>query len=184
MPNHVRTVIKFKNLKKKDDFDFILRMIARPLASGDDMFTPDHEDWVIDFNKIIPEPQTIEECPRDCIRTEMSHVEADEDRPWFDWYRWRINHWDTKWGAYDGYTKRGKSYLAFVFSTAWSISLPIINRLTVLGYDFEVLYADEDLGCNCGKITYKTGDSEITHLCEHEAFKDTRGFAERLWDKY
>lgn len=68
MPNHVKTVIKFRNLKKKEDFDFIINAIARPLTEKDSMFTPDHEDWAIDFNKIIPEPETIDECPAIHIR--------------------------------------------------------------------------------------------------------------------
>ena len=74
MPNHIRTVIKFKNLKKEDDFEFITRMIARPLTEKDDMFTPDHEDWMIDFNKIIPEPKTKEECP-------AMHIRKSERKP-------------------------------------------------------------------------------------------------------
>lgn len=68
MANHVKTVIKFRNLKKKEDFDFIINAIARPLVKRDTMFTPDHDDWTIDFNKIIPEPETIEECPEKHIR--------------------------------------------------------------------------------------------------------------------
>ena len=35
MPNHVKTVIKFRNLKKKEDFDFIINAIARPLTERD-----------------------------------------------------------------------------------------------------------------------------------------------------
>lgn len=62
MPNHVRTVIRFKNLKAPDDFDVLTRMLARPLESSDKMFRPDRSDWIIDFNKIIPEPTTPEEC--------------------------------------------------------------------------------------------------------------------------
>lgn len=74
MPNHVKTVIKFRNLKKKEDFDFIINAIARPLTERDCMFTPDHEDWMIDFNKIIPEPETIDECPAIHIRpSERKH---------------------------------------------------------------------------------------------------------------
>lgn len=33
MPNHVRTVVKFKNLKSEDDVKFILNMIASPVLT-------------------------------------------------------------------------------------------------------------------------------------------------------
>lgn len=68
MPNHVRTVIKFKNLKGDSDKFFLLRMLARNLTPKDDMFTPAHPDYIIDFDKIIPEPKTIEECPAKHLR--------------------------------------------------------------------------------------------------------------------
>lgn len=74
MPNHVRTVIRFRNLKKKEDFDFLTNAIARPLTERDDLFTPDHEDWIIDFNKIIPEPETIDDCP-------AMHIRKSERKP-------------------------------------------------------------------------------------------------------
>lgn len=184
MPNHVRTVIKFKHLKTKDDFDFIIHMIARPLPPSDDMFTPDHEDYIIDFNKIIPEPTTEEECPKWALLDKGDSIEVESDRPWFNWYRWRLEKWDTKWGAYDGYTIREKTSLAFVFSTAWSTSMPIIRRLMILNYDFEVLYADEDWGHNCGKIIYKAKTQDYTYTFDDDVSKDPKAFAKRIWDKY
>lgn len=81
MPNHVRTVIRFRNLKKKEDFDFLTNAIARPLTEKDDMFTPDHEDWIIDFNKIIPEPETIDECPTMHIRESERKRGGNNARP-------------------------------------------------------------------------------------------------------
>lgn len=184
MPNHVRTVVKFRNLKGDGDKLFLLRMLARNLKETDDLFTPDHPDYIMDFNKIIPEPRTIEECPESCIRTESSYVEEDTERPWFDWYKWRIHHWDTKWGAYDGYTEQGNTFLTFVFSTAWSLALPIMEKLTRLGYDFTVYYADEDYGANCGKIIYNAKSNEWTHLTEKEVSSNPTNYAKRIWDRY
>lgn len=184
MPNHVRTVIRFKNLKEKDDFECLTRMLARPLAKKDDMFTPDHEDWIMDFNKIIPEPETIDECPEKFRRTEKKDtIETLEDRPWFNWYAWRLTYWGTKWGAYDGYCIQGATTFTFVFSTAWSVATPIINKLPLLGFNFEVLYADEDLGVNCGKLWYNAKAKEWTRIDE-EAMGNARDFARRIWDKY
>lgn len=79
MPNHVRTVIKFKNLKGDGDKIFLLRMLARNLKETDDMFTPDHLDYIMDFDKIIPKPKTIEECPEKHIRkSEQLWTQDDE----------------------------------------------------------------------------------------------------------
>lgn len=113
-----------------------------------------------------------------------SHVAEEPGRPWFNWYTWRLEYWDTKWGAYDGYTIRGKSCLTFVFSTAWSVATPIIKRLKVLGYDFSVMYADECWGSNCGKFEYDSETGDIVHLWEDEAVKDTYSFSKRIWDEY
>lgn len=113
-----------------------------------------------------------------------SHVSEDPERPWFNWYTWRLEYWGTKWGAYNGYTTCEKTSIAFVFSTAWSVALPIINRLRILGYDFTVLYADEDLGSNCGKYEYNSHTGELFSWYEHEYCKDTVAFARRIWDRY
>lgn len=184
MPNNVRTAIKFRNLKNVNDKIFLLRMIAKELEPTDDMFAPDHPNYIIDFNKIIPQPKCEAECPSAYLHPEISHVKPLKDRPWFNWYKWNCERWGTKWGAYNGYTKQGKTYLTFVFSTAWSLALPIVERLKILGYDFDVYYADEDLGCNCGKIIYKAQTNEWTHLYEDELDTDKCKYAKRIWNRY
>lgn len=175
MPNHVRTIVKINKLKK-DDIDIVLNLIASPLI--EDRPT----EYAIDFNKIIPEPETEDECPEEYKVNKESHVELLKDKPWFDWYKWHIDHWGTKWGAYSCYTKIGKSYIKFVFSTAWSVAQPIIERLSLLGFPLEVKYADEDWGSNCGVITWSREQG-----WEIQFAKDMRNperFARDLWDKY
>ena len=179
MPNHVRTVIKISKLKK-DDIDIVLNLIATKLEDPD---YPDEvkDDYVIDFNKIIPEPTTIEECPEECRvkSAKEAHISEDEARPWFNWYEWHCTYWGTKWGAYDGYTIIGKSFIQFVFSTAWSLAYPVIQKLALMGYNIEVKYADEDIGSNCGKLTY-TSEQGWTHWDESE-LKDPVRFAREVW---
>ena len=174
MPNHVRTIVKINKLKK-DDIDIVLNLIASPLS--------EHRptEYVIDFNKIIPEPTTIEECPEEyrVKSAKEAHISEDEARPWFNWYEWRIDHWGTKWGAYDRHTVIGKSFIQFVFSTAWNLAYPVIQKLALMGYDIEVRYADEDYGVNCGKLTY-TSEQGWTHWDEHE-LKDSERFAREVW---
>lgn len=180
MPNHVKNVLKFRKLNLTD-IQIITDMIATEIPRADKI------DYAIDFNKIIPEPETEEECPEDCLVNKDSHVQEEKDKPWFDWYTWRNKYWGTKWGAYDCYSKIGKSYITFVFSTAWSMPYPIIEQLHVLGYEFELRYADEDLGSNCGILSYEpngiTGEMEFYHDDE-SALKNPEQFARRLWNNY
>lgn len=177
MPNHVRTVIKFKNLKQKD-IEKILNSITRQME--DDIYPL---NCIIDFDKIIPEPTGIEECPEDCILNEKSCVSPDPDKPWFDWYTWHNKYWNTKWNAYDTYTKIGKSYIVFVFSTAWSPAVPIFEKLAELEYDMEIRWADEDYGSNCGKMIYFAEDNDWGVLYEN-TLADPERYAEAIWRKY
>lgn len=179
MPNHVRTIVKINKLKK-DDIDIVLNLVATCSHSPE---KPEGE-YFIDFNKIIPEPTTIEECPEDCrVKSEKeAHISEDEARPWFNWYKWHCTYWGTKWGAYDCYTIIGKSFIQFVFSTAWNVAQPIIERLSLLGFPLEVKYADEDWGSNCGVVTWSHEQGwEIQFakdMCNPERF------ARELWNKY
>lgn len=180
MPNHVRTVIKINKLKK-DDIDFILNTIASPF-----LHTPEGipVEYAIDFNKIIPEPTTIEECPEDCRvkSAKEAHISEDEARPWFNWYEWHCTYWGTKWGAYDCYTKIGKSYIKFIFSTAWNVAQPIIERLSLLGFPLEVKYADEDWGSNCGVVTWSHEQGWEIQFAKD--MHNPERFARELWNKY
>ena len=149
IPNHIRTVIKISKLKK-DDIDIVLNLLASPMTTPTDPI--EKTEYAIDFNKIIPEPEDESECPDEYKVNKSSSIERLKDRPWFNWYKWHIDHWGTKWDAYDCYTKIGKTYILFVFNTAWTVPIPIIKRLRILGYPIDVKYADEDYGVNCRKI--------------------------------
>ena len=174
MPNHVKNVLKFKKLKT-DEVGFLLNTLATEMDTS-------IIEYLIDFNKIIPEPDTEDECPEACKVNKDSHISPDPDKPWFDWYAWRNVHWGTKWNAYDGYTIIGKSYITFVFNTAWSMPYPVIKQLHLLGFDFELRYADENYGYNCGKMTYSRehGFEEI----DPDYIKNPERFAKYLWEKY
>ena len=176
MPNHVKNVLKFKNLKEEDK-RFLLDTICSPIEDASGGVT-----LCIDFDKIIPEPRFESECPDEFKVNKDSHVEVDKDRPWFDWYKWRNFYWDTKWGAYDCYSKVGKSYVIFVYSTAWSTSVPIIDKLTLLGFDFELRYADEDYGSNCGRMVYSSEQGLDAY--GESSFKNPSQWARNLWNRY
>ncbi len=76
------------------------------------------------------------------------------------WYDWCYENWGTKWNACEPIWS-GANYVTF--NTAWSSPVPIYKKLTELFPDvsFEVTYADEDLGNNCGVITWNQREGFI-----------------------
>ena len=177
MPNHVRNVVKISKIKP-EEIDMVLDMITMTL---DDPTFPDQQ-YMIDFDKIIPEPRDESECPDEYKVNKSSSIEILKDKPWFNWYKWHINHWGTKWGAYNCYTEIGKTWIMLVFSTAWTAPIPIIYKLAVLGYNIEVRYADEDYGVNCGRMKY-TSEQGWMQWDESELKNPVR-FARDLWNNY
>ena len=178
MPNHVRNVLKFSNLTK-DDVAFVLNRFGYPME--DKGIFP--LNVIFDFNGVVPEPKTKDECPEDCLVNKDSHVEEDKDRPWFDWYTWHNKYWGTKWGAYDGYTKIGKTTVTFVFSTAWSAPFEVYEQLADKwpGLKWEVKYADEAIGDNCGYIQHLPFRAVDIY---DEPTSNPEAFARRIWRNY
>lgn len=176
MPNHVKNVWKINNIPE-DKVDYLVNRLTR--------LYPSDKTRVIDFDLIIPEPKLEIDCPKKYIRTELSHVQEDELKPWFDWYKWHCDKWGTKWGAYDGYTQTGKTWIRLVFSTAWYFPEPIARQLAViinsLGCDLDIRYADEALGSNCGRITYCSHSGEWNEYFGESLSSNTRQWADRLW---
>jgi len=68
-----------------------------------------------------------------------------------DWYEWSIQNWSTKWNASNGYVD--DSAKCITFETAWSMPENVLKE--VCKYTpLRVLYADEDIGANCGMEDY------------------------------
>ena len=181
-PNHVKNVVKIKGIPN-DKIDYMLNKLAVKYKST----ITDRDEWIIDFDLIIPEPRYKSDCPKRYQVNSKSHVEKDEDRPWFDWYEWHIANWGTKWNAYEGYTIIGKTQLTFVFNTAWCIPIQIYSLLGALcvksGYSMEVRYADEDYGSNCGTLTYNAKEHDAIMQTEKD-LTNPEGFARYIWSKY
>lgn len=83
-----------------------------------------------------------------------------------DWYDWSIANWGTKWNAttisVDDDTE------AIEFDTAWSMPEPVFKAIAK-HTPLRVLYADEDLGNNCGMEDYyvnENGEVEIGVVLE------------------
>ena len=178
MPNHIKNVVKIKGIPN-DKIDYILNKLAVKYKSD----TTGNDEWIMDFDLIIPEPRYKSDCPKKYQVNKDSHVREDEGRPWFNWYDWHLAYWGTKWNAYDGYTKIGKTQLTFVFSTAWSAPFPVYAKLCELGYDLDIRYADEDIGVNCGLVTYDASEDDVDHFNSTHLSNPER-FANYIWSKY
>lgn len=72
-----------------------------------------------------------------------------------DWYDWNRKNWGTKWNSSYS-TVDGNSIR---FQTAWCTPYPIIDLLSKKYPDltFNVKYADESIGSNCGVYELKDG---------------------------
>ena len=190
MLNHVRSYIKINKLNCGEDTiqHIVNKLTSKEKTSG---------ARCIDFDLIIPEPRLKQDCDKKYIATPKSHIKEDIERPWFNWYEWHCDKWGTKWNAYDGYVLFGKTWITFVFSTAYSFPTPIIKQIInilsiqmgIKGFEINIKYADKDLGNNCGEMHYSeqtgewdgwTGSSGIL-----SPDKDTRyKFARNLWTRY
>lgn len=92
------------------------------------------------------------------------------------WYEWKIEKWGTKWGAY--FQKEIEPNI-LSFQTAWSCPLKILEALAAKfpEVEFVVQYADEDVGSNCGTLTFRGG--ELVNE-EHPRGKEAMRFAYKV----
>lgn len=119
MPNWSYTDIVIKG--SKTDIDGFIEKYALKVGKEDNGFT---------FDKIIPEPKDINDCPADCRTKGDDHIEIDEKRPWFNWYEWHTKYWGTKWDACNVIVEReSDTTLLIGFDTAWAVPAPILKEL-------------------------------------------------------
>lgn len=139
MPNHIRT--KIKPDKKYEE-------IASAILSETTPKEGEEAKPFLDFNKIIPQPEGIEQ----------GGCRGEHEPGVICWYEWNIEHWGTKWDAYD-FDEYAKYDKEFSFQTAWTTPIPIIEALSRMFPDveFNVRYADEDIGSNLGQFLMKDG---------------------------
>ena len=98
------------------------------------------------------------------------------------WYEWSINHWGTKWNAYECTPCEAAGDTAELrFWTAWSAPHPILMRLAEQHSDltFSHEWADEDIGMNCGRREYSEGCFMEEYYPEGD---EAVSFASGLWN--
>ena len=84
-----------------------------------------------------------------------------------NWYSWHIAKWGTKWNSIEGYGTQRREGDTIYFETANGFCEPVIEALSKQYPDVEFIYeaADEDIGSNTIKGTYKNG--EFNGVREH-----------------
>ncbi len=122
-----------------------------------------NSDGEVDFNILIPSPETKEQCIAEFgekfIDNGDAHVTHEDGKDWFNWYAWNIVYWGTKWNACDGYVDTVGKYSRVSFDTAWSSPSNWIEKLASLGKPF-IHYWEEEQGF--GEINGYNGNIELS----------------------
>jgi hypothetical protein len=63
----------------------------------------------------------------------MKALQAVEECGHTDWYGWSVENWGTKWNSYDFcLVSQDPDKLVIRFDTAWSVPMPIFQKLLEL----------------------------------------------------
>lgn len=139
-------------------------------------------DLVFDFSKVVPtvpilEKVVIEErVDRDTGKTIPASVTDNPGMPFWSegstrpatpeeseeikatgydgWYTWRLDHWGTKWNAYNERVVKDEATFQLQFDTAWAAPIPILDKLKeeFPTLTFDACWFDEGWGFS-GDIT-------------------------------
>ena len=126
MPNYVKNLVYARNKTEE-----LITAFKGKDADGNEQ--------EVTFNAIIPTPEDVYQGP------------VGESSPANNWYAFNTENWGTKWDACDG----NVCYDHVEFNTAWSTPEPVIKALAKKLNDAIIcVYADEDIGSNCGAYVY------------------------------
>lgn len=181
MPNHVRNKILMKGIdeifgSEGGDFDFN-KIIPMPEELNVPSGSPEtdgiiavlyaltkQQDTVLRLNaNIVIDRFYIEEMNKlkpDKLKTKqaegLKYIRNLIEYGHTTWYDWAIEHWGTKWNAYETeWFPDGVDFL-----TAWSNPEPVVMKLAEMFPDAEIehWWADEDAGNNAGHRLFSNGE--------------------------
>ena len=158
MPNVTINILKLKDIGKKDWF-----------VSGVDTCRDGSERpyCLFDFNNIVPEPETEEECPdRYNLNIIPDHtIQKSGDKPWFNWYEWKCEYWGTKW---NGFECKIINDDAIKFETAWSPADGVMKELSKTYYKDHtlLLFFNDEFDFNWYVYEYRNGDCQTLTCLE------------------
>lgn len=138
MPNWTYNTINVRASNKQALTKFIKKYFVKD----------ENNELRFDFNKVIPQPKTKEECPKEYIcDCEEEHIEDTRGGNWFNWYKWNNQNWGTKWNACDTRIDyQNDNELEFSFDTAWCCPHPIFRLLKQQNPSLRLLFDWEDEG--------------------------------------
>lgn len=126
------------------------------------------------FNTLIPMPEILKNTIRgntSAMQTEeykAKEKEAIETTGHNNWHSWRLEHWETKWGAYSTDYENHGDLIELEFDTAWSCPKPIFEALSK---KFPTLifkgYALDEGFCFGAVISIEKGEFSIDYLEVH-----------------
>jgi len=170
MPNWVRN-----NVSVTGNKDSVSLFAERHFKLTDRELEPNKD---FDFETIKPMPSTI-------FKGNLGQEEREKYGS-DNWYDWSINNWGTKWNAcdthIDGITQfsDNSAELRFSFNTAWSCPEQIYAEIAKIypNLTFDVEFADEDIGNNCGTIMINDGEVTVDYMSDREFANDVWGYEE------
>lgn len=110
-----------------------------------------------------------------------------------DWYEWCCKYWGTKWNPTDTLTELAYNSndltaktmtVSITFDTAWCAPMPIFNQLfkDYPELQFDVVYADEEIGRGVGGITVHNKYRTYSHYDDDS--NDAMCQAISLWEMW
>jgi hypothetical protein len=172
MPNDCQNKLIIKGTKEQ-----LQQFLDTYISTRDSYLLDGDIEQYLDFNKIIPEPSSPEECDPECViaPNEDRHLVFEDDRIWFDWYTWHIRYWGTKWNSYENKIFLTNDKLVIYFETAWDPCIPVTLKLFELHPELEFRHSYYEFGHQFGGILNKQELTKI-HKVYLEDFAKKEGF--------
>jgi hypothetical protein len=137
------------------------------------------------LNYFVPQPPDLLNQTATSIHTRApkdSSEPAEIEFP--EWYKWRVQHWGTKWDICPDRYKRTKTAVEFSFDTAWAPPLAAYDAVVAAGFEVEADYDEPGVGfggCYFSKWRFRLSyESEGDDDGQHFPFIAQSGLAEAL----
>ena len=155
MPNHCHNRVTFsrhsdssvvpeqiEEIKKIfEDENTFTQIIPEPDWANTPLMSSDVKGIIYDRGKVGELPQYVEDPWRRLVFKSTDHA---DDR----WYDWRVNHWGTKWDAYDVVvTDDDPESVEIEFNTAWSPPEAICSAIREQYPDVSISWFYDEPGC-------------------------------------
>jgi len=166
MPNWTSTLVTMKGIGKMTE-----------------LYSESNGRLHFDFNKIVPEPKTPEECVEkygsrylDSVDENgkstraLMHSDGDD---WFNWYDWHCDFWGTKWNACETHIIDDDHVR---FDTAWADPVPIFEALSSKHPDLELTTESVHEDCVVSGARYAYGACVENNYLDYSPFTDDGDF--------